>query len=340
VNNSVLPFEEPIQELDRRIEELKNVSGSEQASLRRDIKSLETKRTQLLESIYANLSAWDRVQVARHPNRPTALDYFRMMLDDFMQLHGDRLFRDDRALVCGMGRMGAERVVLIAHQRGRDTREKLACNFGMPHPEGYRKARRVMGLAEKFHLPVVTLVDTMGAYPGIASEERGVACAIAENLMVMSRLRTPIMCVVVGEGGSGGALGVSVGDRLAMLEYSYYSVISPEGCAAILWRSGANAKAAAQALRLTAPDLLGLGVIDSIIPEPTGGAHRAPDQAAATLKKVILATVQELKKVPIERLLENRYRKYRRIGVFRENGRQNNGSVLALPSATGNATRS
>ena len=328
MNNFALPFEEPIEELEARIEELRNFSGQNKVDLDKELTDLEEKKAALIASIHADLSAWDRVRIARHQNRPTAVDYVRMMFSDFVELHGDRRFRDDGAIVCGLGRLGKEKVVLIAHQRGRTTKEKLECNFGMANPEGFRKALRVMKLAEKFHLPIITLIDTMGAYPGIGSEERGVAYAIAENLLQMAGLRTPIVTVVIGEGGSGGALGIGLADRLGVMEYGYYSVISPEGCAGILWRTGAKAPEAAGALRLTANDLLELGVIDSIIPEPPGGAHRAPEQAGKTLKTVLLSNIADVKKLPIDRLLENRYQKYRKIGTFSENGRTVTGSLL------------
>ena len=328
MNNFTLPFEEPIAELEERIEELRSSSGSDAMDSEKKLADLEEQRSALIASIYAGLCPWDRVRVARHQNRPSALDYVRMMFGDFTELHGDRRFQDDQAIVTGLGRLGKTQVVLVAHQRGRTTKEKLECNFGMANPEGFRKALRVMKLAEKFRLPIVTLIDTMGAYPGVGSEERGVAYAIAENLLEMARLRTPIVSVVIGEGGSGGALGIGLADRLGVMEYAYYSVISPEGCAGILWRTAEKAPEAARSLRLTAQDLLELGVIDSIIPEPPGGAHRAPETAAKTLERVLLSNVADVRKLPIDRLLENRYQKYRQIGTFSENGRKVTGSLL------------
>ena len=318
--NFSLPFEAPIEELERRIEELRNFSAGQRVSLADDIRELEQKRDQLIKTIYSELSPWNRVRVARHQNRPTVLDYMRTTFDEFVELHGDRKFGDDRAIVAGLARLDGRKLFIIGQQKGRTTKEKLTCNFGMPHPEGFRKAMRVMHLAEKFGLPILALIDTPGAYPGVGAEERGQAFAIAENLMDMARLRTPLICVVIGEGGSGGALGIGAGDILALLEYSYYSVISPEGCAAILWRSGDNAPDAATALKLTAPELLELGLVDDIIPEPLGGAHRDPEEMAATLKKKLEGYLDQLAGVPVERLLEERYRKYRTMGVFLENG--------------------
>jgi len=268
----------------------------------------------VLRKTYQNLSAWETVQVARHPARPLARDYIERIVKNFVELHGDRRFADDRAMVCGLGRIGSEKVALIAQHKGRETKEKIACNFGCAHPEGYRKALRVMELAEKFHLPVVTFIDTPGAYPGIGSEERGVAEAISRNLLEMSRLKTPIVCVVIGEGGSGGALGIGVGDRIAMLEYAYYSVISPEGCAAILWRTGEKASEAAEAMKITSRDLKALDVIDDIVPEPLGGAHRNPVEAANNLERHIVRTLRELSRVPVANLLKHRYERWRRMG--------------------------
>jgi len=317
-----LPFDEPVWELDRRIEELRLSTALDAVAVNKEIRELERKRDEILSALYANLTPWQQVQLARHPNRPTTLDYVRMMVEDFVELHGDRRFGDDHAIVAGFGKLDGRRVVVIGHQKGRDTREKLRCNFGMPHPEGYRKALRVMRLAEKFHLPVVTLIDTPGAYPGVGAEERGEAAAIAENLLEMARLRTPIISVVTGEGCSGGAIGIGLADHLALLQYAYYSVISPEGCAAILWKTGEKAAEAAAAMRLTARDLLELGLIDAVIPEPIGGAHRNPEQMAATLKSAILKTLDALCGMPLDRLLEARTEKYRRVGVFMEQGRR------------------
>ena len=316
-----LPFEEPIREVERQIEILRSESARDGVDHKRSIRDLEKRKAELIERIFSNLSAWDRVRIARHPSRPTSAEYMPLLFEDFTDLHGDRRFGDDKAIIAGFARLNGERIVFLGQQKGRTTKEKLVCNFGMPHPEGYRKALRVMKLAEKFHLPIVTFIDTMGAYPGIGSEERGVAEAIAVNLLEMSRLRTPFISVVIGEGGSGGALGLGTGDRLIMLEYAYYSVISPEGCAAILWRSGDEAPKAAEALRLTADDLHDLGIVDEIVPEPLGGAHSDPEAMAATLRKVIATNLQRLREIPLERLLDQRYEKYRRIGFYFEGRR-------------------
>jgi len=313
-NGYQLPFEKPIVQLQRRIDELQDHQEQVGRDYSSQIRNLRGEYISLLRQTYKDLSAWETVQVARHPLRPLAGDYIEAMVKDFVSIHGDRAFADDKAIRCGMGRIGTEKVMLIAHHKGRDTKEKVACNFGMAQPEGYRKSLRAMKLAEKFHLPVVTLIDTAGAYPGIGSEERGVAEAIATNMMEMSRLNTPIVCVVIGEGGSGGAIGLGVGDRMAMMEYAYYSVISPEGCASILWRTGDEAPAAAEALKLTARQLKSLDVIDEIIPEPLGGAHRNPAEAAHNLERHIVRTLRELKRITPETLLSHRYDRWRRMG--------------------------
>ncbi len=308
-----LPFEKPIHRLQRQIRELEaaQVEGRDFAQ---EIQQLRTQYVSLLRKTYAQLSPWETVQVARHPSRPLAGDYIDMIAKNFVPLHGDRRFSDDKALRAGMARIGSERVMILAQHKGRDTKEKITCNFGMMHPEGYRKAIRLCKMAEKFHLPVVTMIDTAGAYPGIGSEERGVAEAIASSMMEMSRLRTPILCIVIGEGGSGGAIGIGVGDRVAMLEFSYYSVISPEGCAAILWRTGEKAPEAAAALKLTARSLKELEVIDDIIPEPLGGAHRNPAETANNLERHIVHTLRELRRVEIGSLLDLRYQRWRKLG--------------------------
>src|SRR5207244_779944 len=277
-----LDFERPLLELERQIEELKRVAGEGAVDVAKELQPLEQKLSELRVQIYRNLTPMQRVQVARHPKRPYALDYLRSVFSDFVELHGDRLFRDDPAIVGGWARLDGQTVMAIGHQKGRDTKENLRRNFGMAHPEGYRKALRLMKLAEKFHAPVVTLVDTPGAYPGIGAEERGQAEAIAHNLLEMAGLRTPILTAIIGEGGSGGALGVGLGDRVLMLENAVYSVISPEGCAAILWKDASQRERAAEALKITAQDLLQLGVIDEIVPEPPGGAHADPEAAAAS----------------------------------------------------------
>jgi len=313
-----LPFEEPIREIERQIETRRADPGAKGPEFEKEIRHLEARRLALIQEIFSKLSAWDRVRIARHPSRPTSVEYVGLVFEEFLDIHGDRRFGDDKAVIAGFARIGGQRIVFIGQQKGRTTRDKLACNFGMPHPEGYRKALRAMKLAEKFGLPVVTFIDTMGAYPGIGSEERGVAEAIAVNLMEMSRLRAPFLGVVIGEGGSGGALGLGTGDRLIILEYAYYSVISPEGCAAILWRSGDEAPKAAEALKLTANDLVALGIMDEIVPEPPGGAQNDPEAMAATLKKVICRNLDELLASSVDRLLELRYEKYRRMGYFHE----------------------
>lgn len=311
-----LPFEKPVLHLQKQIADLEAEQIRTGRDIGPEIRQLRTQFVSLLRKTYQNLSAWETVQVARHPQRPIAGDYIQRIVKNFSELHGDRRFGDDRAIRAGLGRIGTEKVALIAQHKGRDTKEKIACNFGCPHPEGYRKALRVMKLAEKFSLPVVTLMDTAGAFPGIGSEERGVAEAIALNLREMSRLRTPIVCVVIGEGGSGGALGIGVGDRMAMMEFAWYSVISPEGCAAILWRTGEKASEAAAAMKVTSRDLRGLDVIDDIIPEPLGGAHRAPAEAANNLERHIVRTLRELSRVPVDNLVKHRYERWRRMGKF------------------------
>jgi len=312
-----LAFEKPIAKLESQIEELQLAQEQRDQTGRdfsEEIKKLRANLVSLVRKTYANLSAWETVLVARHQNRPVVADYLDMIVEDFCALHGDRRFRDDKAIVAGFGRIRGRKVMIIGNNKGRQLKEKVACNFGCAHPEGYRKALRVMKLAEKYNLPIVSLIDTSGAYPGIGSEERSVAQAIAENLMAMSRLRLPIVCVVVGEGGSGGALGIGVGDRTAMLEHAYYSVIPPEGCAAILWKSGEYAKEAALALKPTAKELLKLGIIDDIIPEPLGGAHRDPQQAGLAVETYITRTLGQLCRGPIDKLIEKRYQKLRLIG--------------------------
>ena len=313
-----LDFEKPIAELERQIEELKRLATQRSLDVGREIAPLEAKLAELRTEIYRNLTPYQRVQVARHPRRPYSLDYINALFGDFVELHGDRLFRDDPAIVGGLARLGERSVVVIGQQKGRDIKENLRRNFGMAHPEGYRKALRLMQLAERFRLPVVTLIDTPGAHPGLGAEERGQAEAIARNLAVMAALRTPLVAVVIGEGGSGGALAIAVGDRVLMLENAIYSVISPEGCAAILWRDAALKERAAEALKLTAPDLMALGLIDEIIPEPPGGAHADPDGAAAALASAVERHLAELGGVPVDELLRRRAAKYLRMGKFEE----------------------
>ena len=313
-----LEFEKPLLELENRIAELR--ASSDPLAARDEIAALEERLRRLQQRTYASLTPWQRTQLARHPKRPHTLDYFRLLLEDFVELHGDRLYGDDKAIVGGLARFEGESVVVVGHQKGRDTRENLARNFGMPHPEGYRKALRLMKLAEKFSKPLFTFIDTPGAYPGLGAEERGQAEAIARNLREMAGLRTPVIAVVTGEGGSGGALAIGVADRVLMLEYAIYSVISPEGCAAILWGDAAKAAEAAELLRLTAPDLQRLGVIDGIVPEPVGGAHRNWEETAAALRQALRDHLWELKGKTPDQLLSARYEKFRKIGIFQETG--------------------
>ena len=313
-NGHQLPFEKSIGRLQLQITELESSQADSGRDFAEEIRHLRTQYVSLLRKTYKDLSAWETVQVSRHPARPLAGDYIERIVKNFVELRGDRRFADDRAMRCGLGSIGHHKIALIAQHKGRDTKEKIECNFGMCHPEGYRKALRTMKLAEKFSLPVVTLIDTQGAYPGVESEERGVAEAIAVNLREMSRLKTPIVCVVIGEGGSGGALGIGVGDKIAVMEFAYYSVISPEGCASILWRTGEKAPEAAEALKLTGKHLLKLDIIDEIVPEPLGGAHRNPHEAAANLERFILTTLRQLKRVPTDKLLQARYERWRRMG--------------------------
>ncbi|MFA5096139.1 MAG: acetyl-CoA carboxylase carboxyltransferase subunit alpha [Candidatus Omnitrophota bacterium] len=310
-----LDFEKPIVELEKKIQELKAFISEKKIDLSSEVKRLEDKLEHLKKDTYTHLSAWQRVQLARHPQRPYTLDYINTIMSDFVELHGDRLFSDDKAIVCGLARLEKQKIAVIGHQKGRDTKENLKRNFGCAHPEGYRKALRVMQLAEEFGLPVVIFIDTPGAYPGIGAEERGQAQAIALNLREMACIATPIISVVIGEGGSGGALGVGVADRICVLENSYYSVISPEGCAAILWKNGAKAPQAAEVLKLTGDDLLALKIIDEVIPEPLGGAHRDPQAAARSLKEALLRNLGDLRALDREGLLEARYKKFRGMGV-------------------------
>ena len=310
-----LDFEKPIAELEKKIQELKNFVSDKKIDLSSEVKRLEDKLEHLKKETYTNLTAWQRVQLARHPERPYTLDYISIFMTDFIELHGDRVFGDDKALVCGFAKIDNQKVMVIGHQKGRDTKENLKRNFGCAHPEGYRKALRVMEMAEEFDLPVVIFIDTPGAYPGIGAEERGQSQAIAVNLREMVKIAVPIIATVIGEGGSGGALGIGVADRVCVLENAYYSVISPEGCAAILWKDGAKAPLAAEVLKLTAPDLLKMSLIDEIVPEPLGGAHRDPQKIAMTLKEVIKRNLKELNELGKEDLLKLRYKKYRSMGV-------------------------
>lgn len=311
-------FEEPLHLLRRQIEELEGFAGG---GRERDAEKLRTELRRRTEQVYRSLSRWQKVLVARHFDRPYTLDYVAALMDDFVELHGDRAFSDDPAIVCGLASFRGRRVAVVGHQKGRGTKERIRRNFGQPRPEGYRKALRVMKLAERFGLPIISLVDTPGAYPGIGAEERGQAEAIARNLMEMAELRVPIVVVVTGEGGSGGALALGVGDRVFMLEYSVYSVISPEGCAAILWKNQDARAEAAEAMKVTAPDLLELGLVEAIIPEPPGGAHADPEEAIARVGDVLEETLDELCSRPVEQLLATRYERFRRLGEFEEGGR-------------------
>ncbi|HTX17040.1 MAG TPA: acetyl-CoA carboxylase carboxyltransferase subunit alpha [Bacteroidota bacterium] len=312
----VLDFEKPIVELEQKIEEMRGLSDN--LDIADEITTLEKKVSQLRENVFSNLTRWQKVQLARHPERPYTLDYISMMTTGFMELHGDRLFADDKSIVGGFAKLDGRAVMIIGHQKGRDTKSNLFRNFGMPQPEGYRKALRLMKLAEKFGKPVITLLDTPGAYPGIEAEERGQAEAIARNLLEMSRLKVPIIVVVIGEGASGGALGLGLGDRILMLENTWYSVIAPESCSSILWRSWEYKEQAAEALRLTSKDLLEQKIIDAIVPEPPGGAHRNPQQAAAILKATLIEELQPLSKMKPEKLVERRIEKFSVMGAWNE----------------------
>ena len=311
-----LEFEKPLAEIEGRLVQLR--AGGSGRGGREEIARLEDRLGRLQQKVYGGLTAWQRAQIARHPKRPRTLDFVSLLLEDWVELHGDRLFGDDRAVVGGLARFEGQPVVLIGHQKGRDTRENIARNFGMPHPEGYRKALRLMQLADKFGVPIITLIDTPGAYPGLGAEERGQAEAIARNLREMAALSVPVVSVVTGEGGSGGALAIGVANRVLMLEYAIYSVISPEGCAAILWGDAAKAPEAAGLMRVTASDLLRLGVIDGIVPEPVGGAHRNWEQAAANLRAALRDQIRRLAGVSSAALVEERYERFRRIGAFDE----------------------
>jgi len=311
-----LEFEKPLVDLQNRLVQLR--AADDPRAVGDDIRRLEERLARLQRKIYGGLTAWQRAQIARHPKRPHTLDVVNLLFEDWVELHGDRLFGDDKAIVGGLARFDGAPVVVIGHQKGRDTRENIARNFGMPHPEGYRKALRLMQLGAKFNAPVITFIDTPGAYPGLGAEERGQAEAIARNLREMSGLPIPIVCVVTGEGGSGGALAIGVGNRVLMLEYAIYSVISPEGCAAILWGDAAKAPEAAGLMRVTAPDLLRLGVIDGVIPEPVGGAHRDWEETAANLRGALREYLRQLRGKPTADLVEDRHARFRRIGVFED----------------------
>ncbi|MFH1771706.1 MAG: acetyl-CoA carboxylase carboxyltransferase subunit alpha [Candidatus Omnitrophota bacterium] len=311
-------FEKPITELEKKIAELTAFSSDKGVDLTQDISSLNEKLTRLKRQVYSNLTPWQKVQISRCPGRPTTIDYIDMLMTDFIPLHGDRLFGDDKAIISGFAKFDDYKIVIIGHQKGKDTKENIERNFGCAHPEGYRKAMRVMRLGERFNLPIVCFVDTPGAYPGVGAEERGQAQAIAENIRDMFSLKVPIVVVVIGEGGSGGALGIGVGDKVLILEYAYYSVISPEGCAAILWKDASRREEAARVLKLNAHDLKRLGVIDEIIAEPQGGAHRNPQEAASNIKAALKQSLEELSLLTADKLLAQRYQKFRKIGVFKK----------------------
>ncbi len=314
-----LEFEQPIAELQAKIEELRFVTDDSDINITEEIATLQNKVESLTRSIFSKLTPWQISQLARHPNRPHALDYIDRMFEDFEFLHGDRCYADDPPMVAGIGRLDGKPVMVIGQQKGRDTKEKIKRNFGMPRPEGYRKAMRLMRLAEKFKLPLITLVDTPGAYPGIGAEERGQSEAIARNLYVLADLRTPIVSTITGEGGSGGALAIAVGDRINMLQYATYSVISPEGCASILWKSADKASQAAEALGITAERLKELELIDNIISEPLGGAHRDPEQMATRLREQLIEDIDRLESIGIDKLLDQRYQKLMGYGAYSEN---------------------
>jgi len=313
---NTLDFEKPIIDLEKKIEEMK--AYEDNLDIKDEISKLEQKVDQLKKNVYENLTRWQRVQLARHPERPYTLDYIYMMTKDFVELHGDRLFKDDKAIVSGFAEIDEYKVMIIGHQKGRDTKSNLYRNFGMPNPEGYRKALRMMKLAEKFNRPVITFLDTPGAFPGLEAEERGQAEAIAKNLLEMSRLKVPIIVVIIGEGASGGALGIGVGDRILMLQNTWYSVISPESCSSILWRSWEYKEQAAEALKLTAEDLLQQKIIDRIVPEPLGGAHKNHEEIAKTLKAILKEELANLIKVKPEKLIQNRLEKFGKMGVYEE----------------------
>ena len=317
--DNFLEFEKPIEELSAKIEELERVSQTQNLDLSEQISNLEDRRQKVTHDIFSSLDPWQITQIARHPMRPYTLDYVGFVIAGFQELHGDRMFADDRSIIAGIGKIDQRNVALIGHQKGRNTREKLRRNFGMPKPEGYRKAQRVMKLAEKFGLPIVTLIDTPGAYPGVDAEERGQSEAIARSLSVMIALRVPVITAVIGEGGSGGALAIGVCDRLIMMEYSTYSVISPEGCASILWKSPDKAPEAAAAMKITSADLKKLGLVDEIVPEPLGGAHRDPEQAAAHLNASLVRHLEEVSSWTIPELLGKRYERLQSFGQF-QNG--------------------
>jgi len=329
---AALEFEKPIAELESKIEELRSCAATEHMDFSDEIRTLEEKCEQLKRQIYGNLTPWHRVLIARHPQRPYTLDYIKSLCTDFIELHGDRSFSDDASIVGGLAMFEGRPVVVIGHQKGRTVQEAMRRNFGMPHPEGYRKALRLMKLAEKFKRPVLCFIDTPGAYPGIGAEERGQARAIALNLLEMAALKTPMVCTVIGEGGSGGALAIGMGDRILMCENAWYSVISPEGCAAILFRDSTRAPEAAVALKLTAPELKGMAIVDEVIPESQGGMHRDPRVTMDALRSALVKNLDQLQKLSTEQLLESRYQKFRALGTWRD-------SELAVASPGGSRRR-
>ncbi|HAI46298.1 Acetyl-coenzyme A carboxylase carboxyl transferase subunit alpha [compost metagenome] len=316
MNPNYLDFEQPIADLEAKIQELRSASAGPAVNVEAEVNALQDKLRVRTAQIFRNLTSWQILQLARHPSRPYTADYIRIFCDEFQELAGDRAFADDKAIMGGLARIGGRSVMLIGHQKGRDTKEKIKRNFGMPKPEGYRKALRLMKMAERFGLPVLTLIDTAGAWPGIDAESRGQSEAIARNLMEMAELKVPVICTVIGEGGSGGALALGVGDRTVMLEYSVYSTITPEGCASILWKDAGKAKDAAEQLGMTAPRLKSLGLIDKVVREPTGGAHRNPNQMGKRLKAVLLNELDELQKLSVDELLAKRYTRLRSYGTY------------------------
>ncbi len=313
-----LDFEQPIAELEAKIDELRFVGDDSEININEEVERLKGKSETLTKNIFSKLSAWQIAQVARHPMRPYTADYLSLIAPDFQELHGDRMYADDPAIIGGIGRIDGKPVMFIGHQKGRDTKERVRRNYGMPKPEGYRKAQRLMKMAEKFSIPIVTLIDTPGAYPGVGAEERGQSQAIAQSLYVMAKLRTPIISVVIGEGGSGGALAIGVSDRLLMLQYSIYSVISPEGCASILWKSAEKAEDAAEAMRITAESLNGFGLIDEVLPEPLGAAHRDPGATAEVIRNALLKYLTDVEQLDIDQLLEQRQRRLAGFGQYKE----------------------
>ena len=314
----ILDFEKPIAELEQKIQDIKAHAEAEDIDMAEELSRLEEKARKLREEVYSNLSRWQKVQLARHPQRPHTLDYIERIATDFIALHGDRFYSDDHAMVGGIAKVEGKKILIIGHQKGKDTKDNLYRNFGMPHPEGYRKALRLMKLAAKFHRPVLSLIDTQGAYPGVKAEERGQAESIARNIFEMSHLPIPIVIAIVGEGASGGALGIGVGDKILMMEHTWYSVIAPESCSTILWRDREKKEEAAEALKLTPGDLLKFGIIDEIIPEPLGGAHRDYDEAASRLKSAVLATFSQLEQIPPDELIKKRVDKFTAIGAWEE----------------------